>query len=150
MSALDYGDESEDEHMSTEMLEDIHDRSQSHTNVNRREARYKIRDSIKQQQPELKGSVKATQNMGEGSHKVFKTVVKDILQDLPPLGNSGSEVSHLIPEPKKFSEVTKLSDDIKKPWIKATQKGIKNLINNQNFLVEDTKKGETVTPCMDV
>ena len=35
--------------------------------------------------------------MGKGLHKVFKTVVKEILQDLPLLGESGSEVSHLIP-----------------------------------------------------
>ena len=45
-------------------------------------------------------------------HKVFKTIVKYISQDL---GESGSEVSHPIPEPRNFSEVTKLSDDIKKP-----------------------------------
>ena len=29
-------------------------------------------------------------------------------------------------------------------------KEIKNLINNQTFLVDDTEKGETVTPCTDV
>ena len=29
-------------------------------------------------------------------------------------------------------------------------KEIKTLINNQNFLVQDPEKGETVTPCMDV
>ena len=44
----------------------------------------------------------------------------------------------------------KLSDYIKKPWLKAIQKEIKILINNQTFLVEDPKKGEPVTPCMDV
>ena len=31
-----------------------------------------------------------------------------------------SEVSHFIPEPRNFSEVTKLSENIKKPWLKAT------------------------------
>ena len=60
-------------------------------------------------------------NMCRVLHKVFKTVVKDILQYLPPLGESGSEVSCLIPEPRNFSEITKLSDDIKKPCQKATQ-----------------------------
>ena len=50
--------------------------------------------------------------MGKGLHKVFKTVVKYILQDLPPLGESGSEVSHFIPETRNFAEVTKLSDYI--------------------------------------
>ena len=46
--------------------------------------------------------------------------------------------------------MTKLSYDIKKPWLKANLKDIKNLTNNQIFLVEDPKKGEPVTSCMDV
>ena len=49
------------------------------------------------------------------------------------LVESGSEVSYLIPEPRKFAEVTKLSENIKKPWLKSTLKEIKNIINNQNF-----------------
>ena len=36
--------------MSTDMLESIRDGSQYHTNVNRRQARYEIRDCIKQRQ----------------------------------------------------------------------------------------------------
>ena len=75
---MDSGDESDDEHMFTEMLEDIHDVSQSHLGVNRRDAHYKIHDRIKQRQPEWKGALKSTQSMGKGSHKVFKTVLKDI------------------------------------------------------------------------
>ena len=66
------------------------------------------------------------------------------------LGESGLEVSHFIPEPRNFSEVTKLSENIKKPWLKATFKKIKNLINNQKFLIEDQNEGEPVTTCMDV
>ena len=66
------------------------------------------------------------------------------------MGESGSEFSHCIPEPRNFSEVKKLSENIRKPWIKATLKEIKNIINNQTFLVEDQKEGEPVTPCMDV
>ena len=54
--------------MSTEMLEDILDRSKSHTNINWREARYKIRDRIRKRQSEWKGALKATQNMGKASH----------------------------------------------------------------------------------
>ena len=46
--------------------------------------------------------------------------------------------------------MTRFSDDIKKPWLNATQKEIKNLINNQTFLVEEPEKDEPVTPCMDV
>ena len=87
--------------------------------------------------------------MGKILHKVIKTVVKEISQDLP-LGESGSEISYFIPEPRKFAEVKKLSDDIKKPWLNITQKEIKNLIKNHNFLAEDPNKGEPVTPCMDV
>ena len=108
--------------MSKEMLEDIRDWSQSHPNINRREARYKIQDHIKQRQSEWKGYLKDMQKMGKGLQKVFKTVVKEMSQDLPPLGESSSEVSYFIPEPRNFSEVTKLSDEIKKPWLKATQK----------------------------
>ena len=88
--------------------------------------------------------------MFKGLHKVFKNVVKEISQEFPPLGESGSEVSHSIPEPRNFAEVTKLSDKINKPWIKATQNDIKNLFNNHNFLVGYPKKCEPATPYMDV
>ena len=88
--------------------------------------------------------------MGICSHEVFKTVAKNIQQDFPPFGESGSECSHLILKPRNFSEVNKFPDDIKKPWIKATLKEIDNLINNQNFLVEYPEKDETVTPYMAV
>ena len=88
--------------------------------------------------------------MGKGLHKVLLTVFKEILQELTPLGESGSEVSHFITEPRNFVEVTKLSENIKKPWLKETLKEIKSLINNQTFLIEDQNEGEPVTPCMDV
>ena len=52
--------------------------------------------------------LKATQSMGKGLHKVFSTVVKEIYQELTPLGESGSEVSHFIPGPRNFTEVKKL------------------------------------------
>ena len=88
--------------------------------------------------------------MGKGLRKVFKTVLKYISQELTLLGESGSEVSHFIPEPRKFDELTKLSDNIKKTWLKATLNEINNLINNHNFLIEDQNEVEPVTPCMDV
>ena len=44
----------------------------------------------------------------------------------------------------------KLSENIKKPWQRATLKEIKNLIKNHTFLIEYQNEGETVTPCMDV
>ena len=59
-------------------------------------------------------------------------------------------MSHFIPEHRNFAEVTKLSENIRKPWLKATLKEINNLINNQTLIIEDLKDGEPVTPCMDV
>ena len=69
---------------------------------------------------------------------------------MTPLGESSSEVSHFIPEAINFAEVTKISENIKKPWLKATLKEIKNTIENQTFLIEDQNEGEPVTPCMDL
>ena len=74
-------------------------------------------------------------SMGKGLHKDFSTFEKEILQELTPLVESGSEVSHFIPEPRNFSEITKLSENIKKPYPKSTLKEIKNLTNNQTFLI---------------
>ena len=88
--------------------------------------------------------------MGKGLHKVFSTFVKEILQELTPLGESRSEVSHFIPEPRNLIEVEKFSENVKKPWLKENIKEIKNLIKNQTFLIEDQNEGKPVTPCMDV
>ena len=49
-----------------------------------------------------------------------------------------------------FVEVTRLSENIRKPWLKANLNEINNLIKNQTFLVDETEKYEPVTPCMDV
>ena len=62
----------------------------------------------------------------------------------------GSEVSYFIPEPKNFSEVTRLSEYINKYWLKENIKEIKNLFNNQTYLVDAPEKGDPVTPFMDV
>ena len=48
MDAINSVVESDHDLISTEMLEDICDGSQTHPNVNRIEARYKIRDNIRQ------------------------------------------------------------------------------------------------------
>ena len=62
--------------------------------------------------------------MGKGLHKVFSTIVSEISQELTNFGETGSEVSHFIPEPRNFEEVTKLAENIRKPWLKATLKEI--------------------------
>ena len=96
MDATNSSDESDHDLISTEMLEDIRDGSQTHPKISRREARYKICGRIRQRQSECKGALKATRSIGKCLHKVFSTVVKDISQELTPLGESGSEVSHFI------------------------------------------------------
>ena len=55
-------------------------------------------------------------NMGKGLHKVFKALVNEILQALPILGESGSEVSYFIKETRNFDKITILSEDISKLW----------------------------------
>ena len=52
MENINSGDDSDHDLISTEMLEDICDGSQTHPNVNRRESRYKIRDRIRQKKSE--------------------------------------------------------------------------------------------------
>ena len=88
--------------------------------------------------------------MGKGLHRVFSTIVSEISQELTNFGETGSEVSHFIPKPRNFAEVIRLVENIRTPWLKTTLKEIKNLINNQTFMIEDPKDGEPVTPCMDV
>ena len=96
MDTMSSGDESDNEPMSTDIFEDIRDDSQSRPSVNRREARYRIHDHIKQSQEKYKGGLLSTQNMGKVLHKVFKAVIGEILQDLPIWDEYGSEVSYFI------------------------------------------------------
>ena len=86
MENLDSNEQSNHDLISTEMLEDIRDGSQTHPNVNKREACYKIRDRIRQRKLEWKGALKSTRSMVKGLHKVFSTVVKEISQELTALG----------------------------------------------------------------
>ena len=61
--------------------------------------------------------------MSKGVHKVFKTIVKKISQEMIPLGEYGSEFSHFIPEPRKFSEVKKNSRLNKETLAKGNYEG---------------------------
>ena len=150
MESLDEKEKFDDDLISTETLHEIRDRNQTLPNIDKREARLKICDCIKQNKLEQKGALRATKNMGKGVHKVFSTIVEEISQELTNFGESGSEVFHFIPELRNFAELKNLSENIRKPWLKATPKEIKNIINNQTFMIEDPKDGEPVTPCMDV
>ena len=150
MENLDETEKFDDDLIITETLHDIRDRNQNHPSIDKREARMAIRDCIKQNKSQWKGALRATHKMVKGLHRVFSTIVSDISQEWTNFVESGSEVSHFIPEPINFAEVTRLAQNIRKPWLKATLKEIKNLINNQTFMIEDPKDGEPVTPCMDV
>ena len=78
--------------MSSDILEDIRDCSQSHLRINIIEAQYKIRDRIKEGQVEWKGALLSIKNTIKGLHKVFRDVVNQISQALPILGEFGSAV----------------------------------------------------------
>ena len=150
MEDLDETEKFDDDLISTETLHDIRAGNQTHPSIDKREARTEIRDRIKQKKSQWKGELRATHKMVKGLYRIFSTVVSEISQELTNLGETDSEVSHFIPEPRNFAEVTRLAENIRKPWLKATLKEIKNLINNQTFTIEDPKDGEPVTPCMDV
>ena len=60
MENINYGDESDHDLISTEMLQDICDWIQTHLKVNRREERYKIHDCIRQRKSVRKGALKDT------------------------------------------------------------------------------------------
>ena len=108
MYAIDFGNGSDHDIISTEMLERVSDRSQSHPNVNIRESCYRICDRIRQRQSEWKEALKSTRSTGKGLHKLFSTVVKEISLELKYLGESDSEVSHFVTEPRNFAEVKKI------------------------------------------
>ena len=99
---MNSGDESDHDLVSTEMLEDIHDESQTHLNFNGREAHYKIRDRIRQRQSEWKGVLKATRIMGKGLHKVFSTVVKEIFAKIDTFGRIWFRIFPLHSRTKKL------------------------------------------------
>ena len=76
----------------------------------------------------MEGSIKSYAKHGSRFTQGVYDCCKRYFERFTTFGESGSEVSHLIPEPKNFAKVTKLSDDIKKPRLKATEKKIKKLI----------------------
>ena len=90
MDEMSSGDGSDDEPMSTDMLEDIRDGSQYHPIIHMREARYNICDRIKRGQAEYKVALLSTRNMDKGLHKVVKAVFNEIFQALPIIGESRS------------------------------------------------------------
>ena len=71
MDDINSGDESDHDLISTEILEDIRDGSKIHPNIKRREARYKIRDRIRQKTTRMERSVKSYVKQGKSFTQVI-------------------------------------------------------------------------------
>ena len=78
MENLDKTENFDDDLISTETLHDNRDGNQTHTKIDKREARHAICDRIQQNKSQWKGALRATHKMGKGLHRVFSTIVKDI------------------------------------------------------------------------
>ena len=74
-----------------------------------------------------------TKGLGRGVHRLFRTIAREVNKETPEMGEQGSEVAPFLPEPRNFAEVTRLPAEVKKPWLRATLKEVKNLIDNQTF-----------------
>ena len=82
----------------------------------------------------MKESELSSNIKGDVLYKLFKSVVNELKNAFPKLWKSVSEVSHLIPEPRDFAELTILPADLIKARLKETLKEIKNVTNNNTFL----------------
>ena len=80
----------DEELISTETLHGIRDRNQTHSKIDKREARIAMRDRIKQKKSQWKGALRATHKMGKVLHRVFSTIVSDISQEMANFGESES------------------------------------------------------------
>ena len=91
------------ESISTESIEDIQYGKYVHLYINSIYTRLKIRKHIRQWKSGWKGAEPSEKIIGKVLHKVFEIVVKWLNSSLTVLGESGSEVSHFIPEHRNFS-----------------------------------------------
>ena len=78
MENIDEKEKFNDDLISTETLHDIRDGNQTHPKIDKREARRKIRDRIKQNKSEWKGALRAMHKMVKGLHKLFSNNVKEV------------------------------------------------------------------------
>ena len=146
-------DESDDGSIIMKDIKDIQDRSQIYPDINTRDARLKICESIKQTQTEWKGSELWENSIGEILHKVFKAVVNEINNALPTLVESGSEVSHFITEPRYFSEVFRLTVDFKKGLVGSNfERDQKNYQQSDlsNGWPREERSSDTMCRCLQV
>ena len=78
MDAINSGEKSDHDLISTEMLEDICDGSQTHTNINKRESLYKIWNRIRQRQLEWKVAFKNLREAWENLVQKFPISFQNI------------------------------------------------------------------------
>ena len=89
MENLDIKEKFDDDLISTETLQDIRDGNQTHPKIDKREAHMAIRNRIKQKKSQWKGALRATHKMGKGLHRVFSTIISEILQELTNFVETG-------------------------------------------------------------
>ena len=82
MENLDEKEKFYDDLLTKETLHDICAGNQTHLKINKREARLKIRDLVKQNKFQWKGALIAMHKMGNVLHRVFSTIVSEISQEL--------------------------------------------------------------------
>ena len=75
--------------------------------------------------------------MGKGLNNAFEDFENELNNSLPNLGESGSEVSRFISEPRNFAEVARSPADVKKSWLEVNLEEIKILFNNNTFQIDD-------------
>ena len=80
MENIDETENFDDDLISTETLHDIRDVNQTHLKIDKREARLAIRDRIKQKKSQWKGALRDMHKMGKVLHRIFSTIVSEILQ----------------------------------------------------------------------
>ena len=95
MENIDGKEKFDDDLISTETLHDIRDGNQTHPKIDKREARLKICDNIKQNKLQWKGALRATHKMGKGLHRVFGTIVSEISQELTNFRETGQFLQNL-------------------------------------------------------
>jgi hypothetical protein len=86
-------------------------------------------------------------DLDQDNHRLYKAVAAEV-NDIPMIGDPGSEVSMFRPEPRNLSEMLKLPVDIRQYWLKADKAEIKNLVENNTFYLDYPREGERVYPTL--
>ena len=88
MENLDEKERFDDDHISTETLQKIVTEIRPTRTFIKGKHVLKCMIALRKKKLEWKGALRATHKMGKGLHKVFSTIIKDILQELTNFGES--------------------------------------------------------------